>query len=100
MPNNDGELNLPKMYKNKPFVRYGNTIYYGYSSDRYIIRIRILSNPKLVEDLQLSSEILVELLDLGTDAKFPGTTVKSCTKSGLWSAIDVSSAWLERKLAS
>ncbi|MBQ3093039.1 MAG: hypothetical protein IJC57_02140 [Clostridia bacterium] len=98
MSNSDKKLSISKMYKGKPLVRCGDTIYYGYFSDRFIIRIQILSNSNIIDDLQLSSEILVELLDLGSERKFPGTLIKSCTKSGLWSAIDVSSAWLERKL--
>ena len=100
MSNTDKELSISKLYKNKPLVRYGNTIYYGYLSDRFIVKIQVLSDSEFANDLQLSSEISVELLDLGVECKLPGTLVKSCTKSGLWSAIDVSSAWLERKLIS
>ena len=100
MSNTDKELSISKLYKNKPLVRCGNTIYYGYLSDRFIVKIQVLSDSEFANDLQLSSEISVELLDLGVECKLPGTLVKSCTKSGLWSAIDVSSAWLERKLIS
>lgn len=98
MTNTSNKINISKLYKTKPLVRCGDTIYYGYCNDRYIIKIRILQVLKQVEDLQFSSEVSVDLLDLGSDCRLPGVSVKSCTKSGLWNAVDVSNAWLERKL--
>ena len=100
MSDSNGELNILKLYKNKPIVRCNDVIYYGYSSDRYIIKIQIVSSSKNFDDINLSSEVVAELLDLGPECKLPGTVLKTCTKSGLWNAIDVSSAWLERKLIS
>lgn len=84
-----------KMYKNKAFVRNNNVIYYGNPHDRYTIKIESLAS-KPCEDLEISSETLVAMIDLGENCELPGKIVKTSKKSGIWPAIDIANAWLER----
>lgn len=84
-----------KMYKNKLFVRNNNIIYYGNPYDRYIIKIEP-SESKLYEDLEVASEVLVAMVDLGEECQKPGKILKTSKKNGVWPAMDIANAWLER----
>lgn len=83
------------MYKGKPLVRSGNTIYYGNSYDKYLIKIDIKSSKK-VDDLEMADKVMVYLLSVsGKNTR----TVKSSEKPNLYAAIDIADAWLEKALS-
>ena len=83
------------MYKGKPLVRSGNTIYYGNVYDKYLIKIDIKSSKK-VDDLEMADKVMVYLLSVsGKNTR----TVKSSEKPNLYAAIDIADAWLEKALS-
>ena len=83
------------MYKGKPLVRSGNTIYYGNAYDKYLIKIDIKSSKK-VDDLEMADKLMVYLLSVsGKNTR----TVKSSEKPNLYAAIDIADAWLEKALS-
>ncbi len=83
------------MYKGKPLVRSGNTIYYGNAYDKYLIKIDIKSSKK-VDDLEMADKVMVYLLSVsGKNTR----TVKSSEKPNLYAAIDIADAWLEKALS-
>ena len=83
------------MYKGKPLVRSGNTIYYGNAYDKYLIKIDIKSSKK-VDDLEMADKVMVYLLSVsGKNTR----TVKSSEKHNLYAAIDIADAWLEKALS-
>ena len=49
------------MYRGKPLVRSGDTIYYGNMTDKYVIKIDIKTK-KTVEDMEVADKCIVCLL--------------------------------------
>ena len=78
-------------YKGKPLVRCGNTIYYGDMKDPYVIKMDIKSIKKLANQ-EIADEITIQLMR--TDS-----TISTKKQIGLYLAMDISEAWLERALA-
>ena len=91
MPNNE----LFFLYKGRPLVRSGNTIYYGDMNDPYVVMMQIHSQ-KPFEDLQLSENISLQMMS--TDLTLPPDKLilKKAEKQGLYQALDIASIWLDR----
>ena len=86
-------------YKGHPLRRKDNILYYGDMSDKYIIMLQILETKK-VSDLDVASRVSVQLQLTDPDLKSRDRVVKKTDKSGLYSALDVASVWLNRALGS
>lgn len=84
-------------YKEKPLVRKGNEIYYGDMSEKYIIKLDILSTKKQ-DDLTCADKIRVTLMLSDKSAPDKERIVKTSEKSGLYEAMDIGSVWLDRAL--
>ena len=85
------------MYKGKPLVRNGDTIYYGNMSDDFVIMMRIASK-KEFEGYDLASKVTVQLLSTDPDASAKERIVKTSEKKGLFAAMDIAEVWLTRAL--
>ena len=85
------------MYKDKPLVRSGNTIYYGSMADKYVIMLQVLSNKK-IGDLEVADKISVQLMLTDLDIRARDRIVKKSEKEGLYNAMDIGSVWLDRAL--
>ena len=83
-------------YKDKPLVRSGNTVYYGDMSEKYIIKLTILSSHK-EGDLDVADKIKVELIKNDSDKL--DNVAKSTEKNGFSEAMQFASIWLERALS-
>jgi len=84
-------------YKGKPLVRSGNTIYYGYLSDPFVIVIQITST-KMIKDLEIADRVVVQLVKTDPDVRPRDRIVKKGEKRGLYNAMDVGTVWLQRAL--
>lgn len=85
-------------YKEKPLVRSGNIIYYGNSSDKFIVRINVketTSDNK--NNLNISTNVDVQLID-NSKGFYEQKVIKTSAKSSLYLALDISDIWLERAL--
>ena len=91
------EKNDLLMYKGKPLVRNGDTIYYGNMSDDFVIMMRIASK-KEFQGYDLASKVTVQLLSTDPDASAKERIVKTSEKKGLFAAMDIAEVWLERAL--
>ena len=91
------EKNEFLMYKGKPLVRNGDTIYYGNMSDDFVIMMRIASK-KEFEGYDLASKVTVQLLSTDPDASDKERIVKTSEKKGLFAAMDIAEVWLDRAL--
>ena len=49
------------MYKGKPLVRCGDTIYYGSMKDKYVVKLEIKSKKK-VKDLDVADKVTIQLM--------------------------------------
>lgn len=84
-------------YKGKPLVRKGNEIYYGDMSEKYVIKLEILST-KTEGDLVLADKVKVLLMLSDTEIKLKDRIIKTSEKTGLYEAMDIGAIWLEREL--
>ena len=84
-------------YKGRPLVRSGDTIYYGSSSEKYVIMLQILSKKKVAGE-EVADRISVQLLS--TDDTLPPMEriSKKSEKNGLYNALDIGAILLERSL--
>ena len=85
------------MYKGKPLVRHGNTIYYGNMSDPFVLMMQILSTHE-VAGVQMADKVSVQLISTDPSIPLPQRFVKTSEKTGLYNAMDIASIWLERAL--
>ena len=85
------------MYKGKPLVRCGNTIYYGNMSDKYVVLLQILST-KPFKDIEIADKIKIQLMSTDQNLSARDRIIKKSEKDGFYNAMDIGSIWLERAL--
>lgn len=85
------------MYKGRPLVRNGNTIYYGNMNEEYVIMLQIADHIK-VKDLEVADRISVKLISTDTNLSPRNRIIRKTEKRGLYSALDIGHVWLVREL--
>ncbi len=85
------------MYKGKPLVRCGNTIYYGDLSEKCVVMMQVLTT-KTVNGQEVADKISVQLLSTDEELRMKDRILKKSEKQGLYTALDVGAVWLERSL--
>lgn len=85
------------MYKGKPLVRNGNTLYYGHMSDDFVIMMTIGGSKKSGE-IDVADKVTISLINTDPTVSPKEKIVKKSEKNGLWAAMDIGSIWLERAL--
>ena len=85
------------LYKGKPLVRSGNTLYYGDMAEKCVIMMQILST-KTVGDMTVADKVQVQLMSTDPDLRMKERILKRSEKQGLYNAMDIGSIWLERAL--
>ena len=89
-----GEATSPFfMYKDKPLVRSGNTLYYGSMQDPYVVMLQILGT-KEEHGRPMAQDVMVQLMRTGRDVKPQDMVVKKSVKKGLYAAMDIADIWL------
>lgn len=86
------------MYKGRPLVRSGDTLYYGSMTDKYVIKMDIKSKKK-VNDLEVADKVVVQLMLTDVSIRGRKQIVKQSEKAGLYLALDIADVWLTRALA-
>ena len=92
------ENNAVLMYKGRPLMRKDNLIYYGSMADSHIVMLQILETKK-IGDAEIASRVSVQLQLTDPAVKSRDRVLKKGEKSGLYTALDFGSVWLERALA-
>ncbi len=85
------------MFRGKPMVRSGNTIYYGDMRDPFVVMLSITSTKK-IGDEEVADRVIVQLLSTDPNASAKERIVKKSEKKGLYTAIDIGEIWLKRAL--
>lgn len=85
------------MYKGRPLVRKGNTLYYGSMAEPFVIMMQITSTKK-VKELEVANKVTVQLMNTDPDVRPRERIVKKSEKNGLYDAMDIGSIWLDRAL--
>lgn len=85
------------MYKGRPLVRSGNTLYYGSMAEKCVIVMQILST-KEENGMQMAEKVQVQLMLTDPEVRMKDRILKKSEKIGLYNAMDIGSIWLERAL--
>ncbi|MBR2590948.1 MAG: hypothetical protein IKE65_08500 [Clostridia bacterium] len=85
------------MYKGRPLVRNGNTIYYGFMDQSHVAMLTVLST-KTVNDTEIADKVRIQLIATDITLNPLEAMVKTSEKNGLFEALDLASVWLERAL--
>ena len=83
------------MYKGKPLVRSGNTLYYGNMADKCVVMLQILST-KEEEGMEMASRVSVQMISTDTTKNPAERILKKSEQDGLYNALDIASIWLDR----
>ena len=85
------------MYKGRPLVRNGKTVYYGYMTDPYVVIMPITST-RQVKGVEVADRVVVQLVNTDPDVRMKDKIVKKAERRGLYNAVDIGCIWLEREL--
>lgn len=85
------------MYKGKPLVRQGNTLYYGYMNEAYVVILQVMSTREL-NGVEVADRVIVQLVNTDPNVRTKEKILKKAERKGLYSAIDIGCIWLEREL--
>lgn len=86
------------LFKGRPLVRSGDTIYYGHPGDRYVALLKILGNENF-QDMDLATKVTVQIMSTDPEARIRDRILKKTEKNGLYNALNIASIWLERALS-
>lgn len=93
----DKKTNGFLLYKGRPLVRSGNVLYYGNMTDKVVVMLQILST-KTVKDMVMADKVQVQLMSTDPELRMKDRILKKSEKTGLYSAMDIGTIWLERAL--
>ena len=85
------------LYKGKPLVRNGNTLYYGNMGDPYVVMLQIMANENK-NYIQTATKVIVQLMSTDRTKDIKDIFIKRSEKNGLYSAMEIANIWLERAL--
>lgn len=85
------------LYKGRPLVRSGATIYYGDMADDYVAMLTILETSDF-QDMKTPSRVSVQILSTDSDLRPKERIKKKTEKNNLYDALNIASIWLERTL--
>ncbi|MDR0738659.1 MAG: hypothetical protein LBF33_00695 [Oscillospiraceae bacterium] len=86
------------MYKGRRLLRFKDSIYYGDMSEDYIVVLEIKSKKK-VKNKEIADKVSIRLLDTDPEVDIFQRIVKKSEKQGLYKALDIANAWLNKALA-
>ena len=86
------------VYRGKPLVCSGDTLYYGDMKDDYIIMMQVLGTAQ-DHGLPVANRVMITLMRTDESLGPLERIVKTGEKEGLYPAIDIATVWLERALA-
>ena len=84
-------------YKGYPLVRCGDTLYYGNMADEYVTMLKIEKTTK-VFNIDVADKIKIYLMSTNTELNPIEAIKKTSEKDGLYEALDLASAWLQRSI--
>ncbi len=82
------------IYRGKPILRDGKTLYYGDFNDNFIVRFTIVETKK-INKMEVATKVNIELLEKNGDSIENAKLTKKAERTSLWAALDVGVYWLE-----
>ncbi len=80
-------------YKGRPFVKSGDTIYYGFPYEPFVTLIQIINTQK-VDDVNIATKIVVHLLSTDKTKTPLEAIIKKGEKTSLADAFEMADIWL------
>ena len=84
-------------YKGRPLVRSKKILYYGDMRDAYVVMLQI-NNTATAADTEVAGHITLQMMSTDPNAAPTEMVVKRAERDGLYAALDLASAWLDRQL--
>lgn len=84
-------------YKGRPLVRSKNTIYYGDMRESYVVMMQIVDY-KNEGEMKVASHITLQMMNTDPNAPPTEMVIKRSEREGLYNALDLAAAWLDRQL--
>ncbi|MCL2057080.1 MAG: hypothetical protein FWH02_07690 [Oscillospiraceae bacterium] len=83
------------VYKGRPMIRSGNTIYYGDMADEHVAMLQLFA-PEALADMKLPGKVTIQLISTDETLKPQERVKKRAEKDNLYEAINIAAIWLER----
>ena len=83
------------IYKDRPLVRSGNTLYYGDMAEEHVVVMQVLTTDT-VKDLTVAKKVQVQMMATDPELPLNERFLKKSEKSGLYEALDIAAIWLDR----
>ncbi len=87
------------MFKGRPLIRQDKTLYYGSMADKHIAMLQEL-DVKDSNGINVGTRVTVTLMLTDNDLPPKDRIIKKGEKGGLYEAMDLATAWLDRANAS
>ncbi|MDD6825428.1 MAG: hypothetical protein PUE12_04845 [Oscillospiraceae bacterium] len=82
-------------YKGLQLVRCGDVLYYGNMTDDYVTMIQVVTKQK-AGNMDVADKVKVYLMSTDENLNPVEAIKKTSEKNGLYDALDLAGAWLER----
>ena len=83
------------LYKKRPLVRKGQTIYYGDMREKAVAMLTVKSSHEF-GNLNISDDIQVQLISTDPQTSPKDLVLKNSVKKGLFDALDLAGIWIDR----
>ncbi len=83
------------LYKGRPLVRSGNTLYYGNMEDEYVAMLQVMDTA-VFKDLKLPQRVSVQIMSTDSDLRPKERIKKRAEKASLYDALSIAAIWLDR----
>lgn len=84
-------------YKGRPLVRSKKILYYGDMRDPYVVMLQI-ANTVESAGTEVAGHIVLQMMSTDPNATPTEMVLKRAERDGLYAALDLASAWLDRQL--
>ena len=83
------------LYRDKPLVRRGNVMYYGYMQKEVVAMLTVEESHDF-KDIKISDRVLLQLISTDSNVSPKDIVLKYTVKDGLYEALDVANIWIDR----
>ena len=84
-------------YKGRPLVRSKKILYYGDMRDSYVVMLQI-ANTVESAGTEVAGHVVLQMMSTDPNAAPTELVLKRAERDGLYAALDLASAWLDRQL--
>ena len=84
-------------YKGRPLVRSKKILYYGDMRDPYVVMLQI-ANTVESAGTEVAGHVVLQMMSTDPNAAPTELVLKRAERDGLYAALDLASAWLDRHL--